>query len=307
MLNYDSIHVLIKEYINYLDLKPITKESYQRILLEYAKFVERLNEPPTREDVKTYRDNLLHSRPKRKPTTVQKYIVVIRNFYAWLYAEKKGDNIAIGIKGAKIESSFKREPLSSSMAKKLVDFAKSESNKGILQLRNYLMIALMLTTGMRTIEVSRADTTDIHIVDDDYALFVQGKGRDGKDNYVKLAPHVYTIIMEYLEARADEYDPLFINHGRNQKEIRISTRTISKTIKEYLKDIGIDSEKYTAHSLRHTAATMAMREGAGIHSTQQLLRHKNPNTTQIYVSTMNRREEFFEKAISDRLFGDSHE
>ena len=293
-------HIL--DFIEYHDVKQITKESYKRILLEFAKYTERLPKPPTRENVKDYRDILFEK--KRSARTIQKYIVVIRNFYEWLYAEGRGENIAIGIKGARIENDFRKEPLSADEAHRLLVYASEESNKGIMELRNYVMISLMITTGLRTIEVSRADHMDIHYVEDAYALFVKGKGRDEKDAYVKLSPKVYSLIEQYLMARSDEFEPLFINHGRRQKEMRVSTRTISKTVKEYLQDIGIDSSKYTAHSLRHTAATMAMHEGAGIHSTQQLLRHKSPNTTQIYLKKINRRTEFYEKKISDTLFGD---
>ncbi len=110
--------------------------------------------------------------------------------------------------------------------------------------------------------------------------------------------------MQYLSLRSDEHEPLFINHGRRNKELGISTRTISKMVKEYLRDIGIDDEKYTAHSLRHTAATLAMLKGASIHSTQHLLRHKNPNTTQIYVRKVSRRKENYEQEVSDTVFED---
>ncbi|MBI9009684.1 MAG: tyrosine-type recombinase/integrase [Tenericutes bacterium] len=291
----------ISEFIEYSDVKPITKESYKRILMEYIKYVEPLSKPPIREDVKQYRNILMDKHAAR---TVQKYIVVIRNFYEWLYAEGKGDNIAIGIKGVKIENDFKREPLSTDEAHKLLEYAAERAEEGILKLRNFAIISLMITTGLRTIEVERADVNDIHFIEDAYALFVMGKGRDDKDAYVKLSPQVYEIITEYLFARSDQYIPLFINHGRRQKRMRISTRTLSKTVKEYLQDIGIDSSKYTAHSLRHTAATMAMLEGAGLHSTQHMLRHKSPNTTQIYLHKITRRKEFYEKKISERLFGE---
>jgi site-specific recombinase XerD len=296
----DTLVNNILDFIEYHDVKEITKESYKRILLEFAKYTRHLSKPPTREDVKRYRDNLMKQHRAR---TVQKYIVVIRNFYEWLYAEGRGENIAIGIKGARIENDFRREPLSAKEAHKLLEYASNRANKGILEQRNFVMISLMLTTGLRTIEVSRADHADIHYIEDAYALFVMGKGRDEKDSYVKLSPQVYRLIEEYLLSRSDDFTPLFINHGRRQKQMRISTRTISKTVKEYLQDIGIDSSKYTAHSLRHTAATMAMHEGAGIHSTQHMLRHKSPNTTQIYLHKINRRQEFYEKKISDTLFG----
>lgn len=300
-MTHKELLASIEEYITYLDVKKITKESYKRILLGYAMYVERLTKPPTREDVKEYRDILFEQ--DKRARTIQKYIVVIKNFYEWVYAEGRGSNIAIGIKGAKIKNDFRREPLSVTQAHRLLEYAKDQSVKGIVELRNFVMISLMITTGVRAIEVSRSKSNDISYVEDAYALYVKGKGRDDKDDYVKLSPSVYKLIEKYLVARSDENEPLFINHGRTQKDVGITTRTISKVVKEYLRDIGIDDSKYTAHSLRHTAATIAMREGADLHSTQQLLRHKSPNTTQIYLTKVNRRNDFFEKDVSDRVFG----
>lgn len=290
----------INDFIKFKDVKQITKESYKRILLEYLKYVKTLSQPPTREDIKTYREKLLSHLGAR---TVQKHIVVIRNFYQWVYAEGKGENIAISIKGVRISDTYAKEPLSEKESQKLIIFAKNKSGKGIVELRNYAIISLMITTGLRTIEVSRADVNDIHFVEDAQALFVMGKGRDDKDAYVKLSPIVYDIIMNYLYARSDNNKPLFINHGRNHKGTRIGTKTISTMVKEYLRDIGIDDKLYTAHSLRHTAAVIAMNNGAPLFSTQQLLRHKSPSTTQIYLQKITRRKEFYEKEISNTVFG----
>ncbi len=289
----------INDYITFKDVKPITKESYKRILMEYAKYVEKLSKPPSREDIKAYRVELLSHLEAR---SVQKHIVIIRGFYEWIYAEGLGENIAVGIKGVRITETFKREPLSNKQARSLLNYAKSISTRGIVELRNYAIISLMLTTGLRTIEVSRADSGDIHYIEDAQALYVQGKGRDSKDAYVKLSDKTYELILEYLFARSDNKKPLFINHSRNYKHERISAKTISAMVKEYLRDIGIDESIYTAHSLRHTAAVIAMNSGAPLFSTQQLLRHKNPNTTQIYLQKITRRNENYEQVISDILY-----
>ncbi len=290
----------IDDYITFKDVKPITKESYKRILIEYAKYVATLPKPPNRENIKTYREKLQDRLDAR---SVQKHIVIIRSFYEWLYAEGKGENIAIGIKGVRITDTYKREPLSEEQAKKLLVYTYKRSTEGTLELRNFAIISLMLTTGLRTIEVSRSDSVDIHYVEDAYALFIQGKGKDSKDDYVKLSKNTYDVIMKYLSARSDNLKPLFLNHSRNHKNNRISAKTVSVTIKEYLRDIGIDDSLYTAHSLRHTAAVMAMNSGASLFSAQQLLRHKNPATTQIYVNKITRRNENFEQVIDNKLHG----
>ena len=195
-----NLQNLMDEYITYKDVKQITKESYRRIFSEYIKYVNKLPKPPTREDIKTYREKLLE---RLEATSVQKHMVVIRGFYSWLYAEGKGENLAIGIKGVKIASSFKREALSIDQASKLIEHARSIADRGIVELRNYTIISLMITTGIRTIEVSRADSNDIMFAQDAQSLFLHGKGRDAKDAYAKLPEEIYQNIVAYLIARSD--------------------------------------------------------------------------------------------------------
>jgi len=300
MNTQESLKDRVNQYIRYIDIKPATKEGYQRILLEYVSYIDNLPNLPTRYDVMNYRERIKN---RLKAASVQKHIVVIRNFYRWYYIEGYGPNIAEGIKGMKIESNFKREALSVADSKKLLHRAELHARKDILGQRNYALISLLLTTGLRTIEVERSDTEDIDFIEESQVLFVMGKGHDDKDTYVKLSPQVYAIIEEYLIKRSDEFKPLFINHGHTNYGERMQTRSIRAVVKEYLRQIGIDSPKYSAHSLRHTTATLSLLEGAGIESTQHLLRHKDPATTQIYIHKMNRRKENYEGKISDTLFG----
>ncbi len=290
----------VKEYINYIDIKPNSKESYKRILLEYVSYIDKLPNLPNREDIMKFRDQYL--RKRLKAASVQKYIVVIRNFYRWLYIMGYEENIAEGIKGMKITSDFKREALSLKESIKLLNRARKHSTKNIIGLRNYAIISLLLTTGLRTIEVERANVEDIDKIEDMHVLYVMGKGRDDKDSYVKLSKQVYKIIEEYLIKREDEYEALFINHGTVANGKRIKTRTIRAMVKEYLRQIGINSPKYSAHSLRHTTATLSLEIGATTDSIQQLLRHKDPATSQIYIHKRNRRKENYEKLISDKIF-----
>ena len=290
----------IIEYIDYIDIKATSKEGYKRILIEYVLYIDKLSNLPTRHDVIVYREKL---KDRLKASSIQKHIVVIRNFYRWYYSMGYGHNITEGIKGMKIESDFKREALSVKDSIRLLKRAKFNAKKDIIGLRNYAIISILITTGLRTIELERADVEDIIFVDDEYILYIMGKGHDDKDAYVKLSKQVYKIIEKYLIARSDSYKPLFINHTTHSLGTRIKTRTIRGVVKETLRQIGIDNLKYSAHSLRHTTATLALYEGANIEETQRLLRHKDPSTTQIYVHKEKKRNSNYEYKISDTLFG----
>lgn len=290
----------IETYIAYIDIKAATKQSYKKILSVFAEYADRLPNLPTRQDVMAYRERL---KSRLKAASVQKHIVVIRNFYRWYHVEGYGTNAAEGIKGMKIESDFKRESLTVEASQKLLQRARMHAKKSLIGKRNYALIALLLTTGLRTIEVERADVDDISFIGESKVLYIMGKGHDEKDAYVKLSPEVYQLIEEYLIARSDDYKALFINHTNPFRGERMKTRVVSMVVKELLREIGIDNPKYSAHSLRHTAATLSLLEGANIEETQQLLRHKDPSTTQIYVHRIRKTKDHIEWKISATLFG----
>jgi integrase/recombinase XerC len=83
----------------------------------------------------------------------------------------------------------------------------------------------------------------------------------------------------------------------------MTTRSISRTVKQRLQQIGLDSDRLTAHSLRHTAATLNLLNGASIEETQQLLGHSNINTTLIYAHALERASNNSESRIAGAIFG----
>src|SRR5690554_3231097 len=147
MTQKENLKTKFDEYIEYIDIKEESKIGYKRILNEFKKYVDNLSDLPNRQDIVSYRELL---RRKLKASSVQKHIVVIRNFYRWYSYEGYGVNVAEGIKGMKIESNFKREALSEVASKKLLLKAYTKSKKDIVNLRNYAIVALLITTGLRT-------------------------------------------------------------------------------------------------------------------------------------------------------------
>lgn len=289
------------EYLRFTDLQEVTIDSYRRILYNYSDYMKKKGiTSPKRTDILNYKEYL---KKRVKSASIQKNIIVIRNFYKWYHIQGYGPNIAEGIKGARIEATFKREALSIEQSKKLLAKAKHLATKNICGKRNYAIVSLIITTGLRTIEIERSDVSDISKVGDLNVLYIQGKGHHDKDNYVKLSNEVYEIIMNYLKERNDDHEPLFINHSNNNKGTRLQTKTVSIVIKDLLRRIGIDSKNYTAHSLRHTVATTALMNGATLQQTQQLLRHSSIETTTIYAHNISRAENNLELEVSDLMFG----
>lgn len=290
---------LFASFIEYLDASPKTVETYTRAIRQFFKYVQEKGiSQPTREDIIAYREYLKGS---HKPTTVQNYIVAVRLFFQW--TEQKGlyPNVAEHIKGAKLDKNHKKDYLTSRQVKKVLEIAKEENLQG---LRDYAILALMFTGGLRTIEVSRANIEDLRTAGDSEVLYLQGKGHEEKTDYIKLMPKVEDAIRVYLKARGtlDPTEPLFTSTSNNSRGDRISARTISGIVKNALKNAGYDSDKLTAHSTRHTAVTLALMGGQKLEEVQQFARHKNLATTLIYAHNLDRAKNNCEATIAKAIF-----
>jgi integrase/recombinase XerD len=232
--------------------------------------------------------------------TVGSYITSVRRFYEWTEANKYYPNVAKGIKTPKRKQQFRKQPLLPAQATALLDYYQDKA------LRDYAIVNLLLRTGLRTVEVIRANVEDVTFKGSQRVLLVQGKGRDERDNFVVLTDKAYQPIADYLASRGaySPTEPLFTSTSNNSKGERLSTRSISYIAKEGLRAIGLDERSFTAHSLRHTTAVNILRAGGSLETAQFTLRHTNPATTQIYTATLNeeRRLQNSGEALLDSLY-----
>lgn len=291
---------MFTRWTSYIDASPKTVETYSKAIKQFLLYLsENGINKPTREDIVAYRDNL---KQEHKPTTVQSYLAAVKLFFQWTAQEGIYPNVADRVKGAKLDTEHKKDYLTSKQTAKLLNAIDRSTLKG---LRDYAMLSLMVTTGLRTISVIRADIGDIRAAGDETALYYQGKGHEEKADYVKLAEPVEEAIRAYLSARgeADTTAPLFASIANKNSGERMTTRSISRVAKEHLIEVGLESDRLTAHSLRHTAATLNLLNGATVEETQQLLGHANINTTLIYSHALERAKNNSEHRIAKAIFG----
>lgn len=298
--NKKKLADLTSVYLEYIDVRSETKQIYERVLCQFVEYMNTLSDLPTRSDVMKFRE-LLKAK-NLSATTIALYIGIVRSFYQWIQDHGYGLNVASGIKSPKVEKEFKRSSLSNAQAQRLIEYAYKKSGNSIIDFRNYTIVSLMITTGMRTIEVERTDKADLGERDNGHVLFVMGKGKDMKNAVIRLSPKVYDLIERYIMMRSDTYDPLFINHKGKHKEKRMVTRSLRYVIKKMLRDIDIDDKRYSAHSLRHTAATISINQGANTDETSQFLRHASPETSKIYIHRDPKTGNFIEYVITDVVF-----
>lgn len=296
-----NIQAMIDRFISELDVKESSKGLYRRTLKQYFNWIAKKGyqlAEVTRVQLLEYKDSLLAS--GMSSLTVGSYVTSMRRFYEWTEANKLYPNVAKGIKTPKRKQQFRKQALRPTQASELVEVYKDLND------RDYAIVNLMIRTGLRTIEVTRANIGDITFKGGQRVLLVHGKGRDEKDNFVVLTDKAYEPIKKYLETRGDikPSEPLFISTSNNSKGESLTTRTVSKIAKEALKAIGLDDRSFTAHSLRHTTAVNILRAGGNLETAQFTLRHSNPATTQIYTHTLNeeRRLQNSGESMLDNLF-----
>jgi len=209
-------------------------------------------------------------------------------------------NIAKGIKGFKRAKGFRKDPLTVGQIKELFKIVDTSTLQGK---RDYALLNLLVRTGLRTIEIVRANIEDIRQESGEAILDIQGKGRDSKDDFVLLTDSTLKPILAYLQVRGSVEDkaPLFTSLSDRNKNQRLTTKSISRIVKAYLRAINLDSKKLTAHSLRHTAITLSLKAGATIQEAQALGRHADINTTMIYAHNIDRIKNAPERKIEELL------
>lgn len=291
---------VFNSWTSFIDASPRTVETYSKAIKQFFIYLQGKGiKQPQREDIVAYREYLSKD---HKPTTVQSYLAAVKLFFQWAEQEKIYPNIAQRVKGAKLDTEHKKDYLTKKQVSKLLKSIDRSTLKGK---RDYAMLSLMVTTGLRTVSIINANVEDIRAAGDATALYYKGKGHQEKATYVKLAEPVEEAIRDYLKARgrADGKEPLFTSTAHRNNGGRMTTRSISRVAKESLIDIGLDSDRLTAHSFRHTAATLNLLNGGTVEETQQLLDHKNINTTLIYSHALERAKNNSEKRIAKAIFG----
>ncbi len=273
---------MINDFIQFLDVKPRTVETYKKALKQFFLFLTKNNiTQPQRQDIINYRNTISSV---HKATTAQSYVNAVKRFFAYTEIMGLYPDIARNVKNVHIDRTvYKKDFLTADQLKEiLLLLEEDQTPEG---LRNKALFLLAVTGALRTIEIERANVEDLTTRGPYTYLFVQGKGKDEKDSPVKLNGKTIKAIRDYLATRPDlePGEPLFTSTSNRNLNGRMSTRSISGILKNAMRKAGYDSEMLTAHSLRHTAATLNLRAGADITEVQQFLRHTDISNTLIYA------------------------
>ena len=279
----ENWEVLLAAFLDSQDIRQTSRDTYYWGMVQYFRWIQssgRVMKTMTPADVMSFKSFLIQQ--KLSALTVSSYLTAVRRFYAWTENTMLYPNIARSVRPPRGMKGFKKMHLNESEAGELLSHLKAKS------LRDYAIVNLILRTGLRTIEVIRADIGDIKHKRGRRILKVWGKGFDDKDNFVILGDATWNPIQEYLNSRGKvkKDEPLFITDGKGHRGARMSTRSVQYVCKEAMKAIGLEGHEYSAHSLRHTTAVLILKNGGDWQDVQRVLRHASPSTSQIYTATI---------------------
>lgn len=273
-------------WLAFVDRTDKTRSIYERAIRQFSSWLDMEGiSRPERLDIINYKRHL--AAEQKKPATINLYLTAVKRFFKWAELEGCYKDITKDIHRMKVDNRPKKDYLTLDQIK---DLLLTIDRSTIIGKRDYAILRLMLTAGLRTIEVSRANIEDIRARGNCMVIYIQGKCRNEKTDWVELAPNVEKAIREYLAARheTDVKAPLFVSASNNSTGWRLASNSISTIAKRAMRKIGLDDEKHTAHSCRHTALTQYLLAGHTIQEAQEIGRHADINTTMIYLHNLDR-------------------
>ena len=299
--NIEVTRDLFERFVQYSDVKETTLKGYIVCLRQFFKWLQDNDiKTPKREDIKAYKKYL--ETQNFTAGTKNQYLRAVKQFFKWTASENLYPNISDNIKGAKVKpDNTKKEAFDETDIKTILESIDRTTEAGK---RNYCMILLSVTGALRIIEMQRANIEDLQTIRGQQVLYIQGKGHDSKDDYIKIIPEVTEALDDYLQTRGNykKTEPLFTGTGNRAKGQRLSEPSISRLIKTVFKNAGYDCDKLTAHSLRHTSNTLLFKTGADLYTVQQHARHTDPKITEIYIHAIDKDKAQNEQAIYNQIY-----
>lgn len=288
-------------FLDFLNVKENSIATYKTGVKRFLKYlvVNQITNPD-RQNIIDFVDYL--GAEELKPTTIHSYLISVKIFFDWMEQQGLYPNIAKRVKAPDIEKTFKHDYMTAEQCKRLLAKVDTATETGK---RDFALLAVLLTTGIRTIEATRANTEDLTTRGACTVLYIQGKGKDEKADFVKIPEQTEDALRDYLGSRktpVKKGTPLFTSTSNNNKGQRMTTRSIRRIAKNRLKEAGYISDKLTAHSFRHTAAVINLLNGGTLEETATLLRHASPETTRIYSHMIERDTNESERRIAAAIF-----
>jgi len=278
-----DIATIIDSLLNNLDVSPNTQYDYRSRVPLFLNFIRshgiNLN---TYLDFKRY----LISRVDYCSGTKSKYLsvskAILKEMYRLGYIPT---DVTSTVKGFSQGNLHKRDGINEdemaklmAKVKRLPDTSESSRLKAIL--------SLLVLQGLRQIELSRLDVSDLDLSAN--TALILGKGRSDKE-LIDLQPEATKALSQYLESNNIKSGSLFVSQSNNSKNKRLSTRSIRQLVKDVLNELEI---KKTVHGARHYFTSQLIRAYKGdLLQVMSYTRHRSVETLQVYFDSIKKKED----------------
>lgn len=303
----------VDDFLKYLQIErgssPLTIRNYKHYLNRFCFWMKDSGIRETLSDVnqdvvRDYRVHLSNFTNKYGLTLSRKtqgyHAIALRSFLKWLirndYKVMAPDKIELPKNPERIIKFLSGEEVDRLLNAPSLSELSGKRDKAILE--------VLFSTGLRVSELTKLDRDKMDL--DRREFGIVGKG--GKARVVFLSVRAAEWIKKYLDARDDKYKPLFIRHkgkvdpSTSDEKVRLTVRSVQRMLKKYSRKMKLPIDA-TPHTLRHSFATDLLMAGADIRSVQEMLGHKNIQTTQVYTHVTHKHL----KEIHDQFHGHGKE
>lgn len=299
--NLSEIDRMIGNFLEYLEVEkgssPLTIRNYKHYLNRFSLWLTsegvRLRlvdiNPEIVRQYRVYLSRLPSSDAKNASPLSRRtqgyHVIALRSFLRWL---TRNDYVVMSPDKIELPKVSDRQVkfLTGEQVEQLLNAPSLSTMNGK---RDKAILETLYSTGLRVSELVKLDIDKINLNNREFG--VVGKG--GKARVVFLSKRAADWISKYIDAREDQYAPLFIRHkgkidpATPDAKMRLSVRSVQRMIKKYSRKMKLPVE-VTPHVLRHSFATDLLIAGADLRSVQEMLGHKNVQTTQIYTHVTNK-------------------
>jgi len=254
------------------------------------------------EIVRNYRLYLAHLRNRNgtqlKHITQTYHIIALRAFLRYLLVQRDIPTLSPDKIELPKQSSRSIAFLNPEQVERLLN---SPQISNITGLRDKAILETLFSTGLRVSELVKLNRDQLDLKRKEFGV----KGKGNKLRVVFLSDTAAQWIERYLQARKDNFKPLFIRYSgavdvqKSGEKMRLTARSIQKIVEKYAQRAGLPIE-VTPHTLRHSFATDLLISGADIRSVQEMLGHESIRTTQVYTHVTNRHLKEIHKAFHSR-------
>lgn len=288
------LSALITDFLEYLELErnssQLTIRNYDHYLKRFLTFAGDIE--PEKIDLGLIRKYRLHlsrytdaNGKALKRVTQNYFMIALRAFLRYLARQDIASLSPEKVELGETEAS----PLKVLSDKELQQILDAPNTGKIDGLRDRAILETLFSTGLRVSELANLNCDTINLERREFSIV----GKGGKERIVFLSDSAVENLQRYLDARKDDFKPLFIRFqgtvdpAENGASMRLTPRSIERIVEKFVKKVGL-SVKATPHTFRHSFATDLLINGADIRSVQEMLGHSSIQTTQIYTHVTNK-------------------